>query len=56
MTTQEIAAKWAGDHFTASMKMDITMKGQPRKIDEEVGMFRVKDGKIVCEQFFYAID
>jgi len=46
----------AGDHFTASMKMDITMKGQPRKIDEEVGMFRVKDGKIVCEQFFYAID
>lgn len=43
----------AGDHFTASMKMDITMKGMPRKIDEEVAVFRVKDGKIVHEQFFY---
>ncbi len=45
----------AGDHFTASMKMDITMKGQPRKIDEEVCVFKVKDGKIVCEQFFYQL-
>jgi len=45
----------AGNHFTASMKMDITMKGQPRKIDEEVAMFRVENGKIVSEQFFYAV-
>ncbi|MEM8967804.1 MAG: nuclear transport factor 2 family protein [Bacteroidota bacterium] len=46
----------AGDHFTASMKMDITMQGRPRNTDEEVGVFRVENGKIVSEQFFYAVD
>lgn len=46
----------AGNHFTATMKMDITMKGQPRKIDEEIGVFKVENGKIVSEQFFYAVD
>lgn len=45
----------AGDHFTASMKMDITMKGQPRKNDAELAIFRVQDGKIVSEQFFYPV-
>lgn len=46
----------AGNHFTASMKMDITMKGQPRRNDAEIALFRVENGKIVSEQFFYAID
>lgn len=45
----------AGDHFTCTMKMDITMKGQPRKNDPELAMFKVKDGKIVSEQFFYPL-
>lgn len=45
----------AGNHFTATMKMDITMKGSPRKIDEEVAIYRVEDGKIVTEQFFYQL-
>ena len=45
----------AGDHFSAVMKMDITMKGQPRKVDEEIGLFRVENGKIVSEQFFYPV-
>lgn len=45
----------AGDHFTATMKMDITLKGQARKVDEEVGIFRVSNGKIVSEQFFYPV-
>ena len=45
----------SGNHFTASMKMDITMKGQPRRVDEEVAVFKVKDGKIVSEQFFYEV-
>jgi len=45
----------AGDHFTATMKMDITMKGMPRKTDEEVCVFQVKGGKIVSEQFFYPL-
>ncbi len=45
----------AGNHFTASMKMDITMKGRPRGIDEEIALYRVENGKIVSEQFFYAL-
>lgn len=45
----------AGNHFTATMKMDITMKGRPRNVDEEVAVFRVEKGKIVHEQFFYAV-
>lgn len=46
----------AGNYFTATMKMDITMKGQPRRIDEEIALYKVENGKIVSEQFFYAID
>lgn len=46
----------AGNHFTASMKMDITMKGQPRSINEQVAVFQVENGKIVHEQFFYQMD
>lgn len=45
----------AGDHFTCTMKMDLTMKGRPRSITEEVGVFKVENGKIVSEQFFYAV-
>lgn len=45
----------AGNHFTASMKMDITMKGRPRGVNEEVAIFRVENGKIVSEQFFYPV-
>ncbi len=45
----------AGNHFTATMKMDITMKGMPRKKDEEVAVFQVENGKIVNEKFFYPI-
>ena len=43
----------AGDHFCIRMEMDVTMKGQPRKNDPELCMYKVKDGKIVSEQFFY---
>lgn len=45
----------AGDHFTCSMVMDIKMKGQERQKDAELAMYRVKDGKIVSEQFFYPV-
>ena len=45
----------ADNHFTATMKMDITMKGQPRTLNEEVTVYQVKDGKIVAEQFFYDV-
>ena len=45
----------AGNHFTATMKMDITMKGQGRSVNEEVAVFRVENDKIVAEQFFYPV-
>ena len=45
----------AGDFFSCALKMDITYKGQPRRKDEEIATFQVKDGKIVSEQFFYAV-
>jgi len=45
----------AADHFAATMKMDITMKGQPRGTMEEVCVFKIADGKIVSEQFFYQV-
>lgn len=46
----------AGNHFTATMKMDITMKGMPRRINEQVAVFKVENGKIVREQFFYPLN
>jgi hypothetical protein len=39
-------------HFTCAMGMDVTLNGQ-RKMKEEIGVFEVKNGKIVKEQFFY---
>ena len=44
----------AGEHFTCTMTMDITMKGMPRARNEEICVYTVKDGKIVTEQFFYS--
>lgn len=46
----------AGNHFSATMKMDVTMKGKERSVDEEIALFRVENGKVVSEQFFYALD
>jgi hypothetical protein len=43
----------AGKYFTCTMGADITMKGQPRTMMDEVALYEVKDGKIVAEQFFY---
>ena len=43
----------AGNHFTAKMDYDVTFKEKGRMQMEEVGVFEVKDGKIVNEQFFY---
>ena len=44
----------AGNHFSCTMIMDITMKGMGRFTMEEVCVYEVKDGKIVREEFFYA--
>jgi hypothetical protein len=43
----------AGEFFSTVLKQEVTFKGKPRIALEEIGVFHVKDGKIVKEQFFY---
>ncbi len=43
----------AGDFFTLVLTRDMTLKNGPRVQKEEVGVFQVKNGKIIQEQFFY---
>ncbi|CAN5422887.1 hypothetical protein BH09BAC3_BH09BAC3_06170 [soil metagenome] len=43
----------AGNFFSCTMGMDVTMKGQPRMKMDEIAVYEVKDGKIVLEQFFF---
>lgn len=43
----------AGDFFSVALKRDVTFKGMPRRKLEELGVFEVRDGKIVEERFFY---
>lgn len=44
----------AGSHFTVTFKMDVTFKPQSRRFQmEEIAVYKVQDGKIVREQFFY---
>ncbi len=42
-----------GGHFTIGWQMDVTMKGMGRVNLEEICVYKVKDGKIVREEFFY---
>ena len=44
----------AGSHFAVTYKMDITFKPESKRHTmEEIGVYKVADGKIVHEQFFY---
>ena len=43
----------AGEFFSVVLRQDITFKGKPRMTIEEIGVFQVKEGKVVKEQFFY---
>jgi limonene-1,2-epoxide hydrolase len=45
----------ADNHFTSRMDFDVTFKDRGRQKMEELGVFEVKDGKIVNEQFFYSM-
>ncbi len=45
----------AGDHFTITMKNDVTFKQGGRIKIEEVCVYQVKDGKVVWEQFHYNV-
>lgn len=44
----------AGSHFAVTFKLDVTFKPQSRRFQmEEIGVYKVADGKIVYEEFFY---
>jgi ketosteroid isomerase-like protein len=44
----------AGSHFTVTFKMDVTFKPQSKRFTmEEVAVYKVADGKVVYEEFFY---
>ena len=46
----------AGSHFTVTFKMDVTFKPQSKRFTmEEVAVYKVADGKIVYEEFFYSM-
>jgi hypothetical protein len=45
-----------GDDFTVRFKMDITVKETGQRITmDEVALYRLKDGKIAEERFFYSM-
>jgi hypothetical protein len=43
----------AGDYFSLSWDSDIKMKGEARKTNSELCVYKTKAGKIISEQFFY---
>jgi len=44
----------AGSHFAVTFKLDVTFKPQDKRFTmEEVAVYKVVDGKIVYEEFFY---
>ena len=46
----------AGAHFAVTFKMDVTFKPEKKRFTmEEVAVYKVKDGKIVYEEFFYSM-
>ncbi len=46
----------AGSHFAVTYKMDVTFKPQNRRFTmEEIAVYKVANGKIVYEEFFYSM-
>ncbi len=45
----------AGNYFSIAWNMDAKMKGQERMMMSEICLYRVKDGKIVSEEFFFSM-
>jgi len=44
----------AGSHFAVTFKMDVTFKPTSARFSmEEIGIYKVVDGKIAYEEFFY---
>jgi len=46
----------AGPYFSVVFKLDVTFKPESRRFQmEEVALYKVVDGKIVYEEFFYSM-
>jgi hypothetical protein len=45
-------ALFAGNYFTVIIAMDFTVSGRERRKMEEIGVYKVENGKIVSQQFF----
>jgi hypothetical protein len=44
----------AGSHFAVTFKLDVTFKPESKRFTmEEIGVYKVADGKVVYEEFFY---
>ena len=43
----------AGDYFSVTWDTDLQMKGEPRKTNSELCVYKTSAGKIIAEQFFY---
>jgi hypothetical protein len=43
----------AGDYFSIAWHTDIQMKGEARKTNSELCVYKTSAGKIISEQFFY---
>ena len=43
----------AGDYFSVAWDTDLQMKGEPRKTNSELCVYKTSAGKIISEQFFY---
>jgi len=42
-----------GDQFMVRFSMDVTPKGGARMSMDEMGLYTVKDGKVIEERFFF---
>jgi hypothetical protein len=46
----------AGSHFAVTFKLDITFKPQSKRFTmEEIAVYKVENGKVVYEEFFYSM-
>ncbi len=43
----------AGDYFAVAWETDLQMKGDERKTNSELCVYKTKNGKIISEEFFY---
>ncbi|WP_338761667.1 SnoaL-like domain-containing protein [Bernardetia sp. ABR2-2B] len=45
----------AGNHFSCTIGFDATFKDRGRSKEEELAVYKVEDGKITEERFFYSM-